>query len=70
MYLEARRLAQIQVAEEILNGWESGNRTLHSDGTSKHGYHNGTFDVTMDDGNVLVAGLRDMASGDSETKSY
>ena len=42
MYLEARRLAQIQVAEKLLDGWEIGNRTLHSDGTSKHGYHYAT----------------------------
>ena len=68
MYLEARRLAQIQVAEKLLDGWELGNRTLHSDGTSKHGYHYATFDVTLDDGNVMVAGLRDMACGDAESQ--
>ena len=57
IYLEARQLAQIQVAEKLVDGWELGNRTLHSDGTSKHGYHYATFDVTLDDGNVMVAGL-------------
>ena len=66
MYLEARRLAQIQVADELLNNWESGNRTLHSDATSKHGYQYGTFDLTMDDGSVLVAGMRDMGDGRAE----
>jgi hypothetical protein len=68
MYLEARRLSQIQVAEQLLDEWDSGNRTLHSDGTSKHGYHYATFDVTLDDGNVMVAGLRDMACGDAESQ--
>ena len=68
MYLEARCLAQIQVAEKLLDGWESGNCTLHSDGTSKHGYHYATFDVTLDDGDVMVAGLRDMACGDAESQ--
>ena len=68
MYLEARQLAQIQVAEKLLDGWELGNRTLHCDGTSKHGHHYATFDVTLDDGNVMVAGLRDMACGDAESQ--
>ncbi|CAB3978959.1 Hypothetical predicted protein [Paramuricea clavata] len=68
MYLEARRLAQIQVPDQLLDGWELRNRTLHSDGTSKHGYHYATFDVTLDDGNVMVAGLRDMACGDAESQ--
>ncbi|CAB4040037.1 Hypothetical predicted protein [Paramuricea clavata] len=40
----------------------------HSDGTSKHGYHYATFDVTLDDGNVMVAGLRDMACSDAESQ--
>ena len=51
MYLEARRLSQIHVAEQLLDEWDSGNRTLHSDGTSKHGYHYATFDATLDNGN-------------------
>ena len=41
---------------------------MHSDGTSKNGYHYATFDVTLDDGNVMVAGLRDMACGDAESQ--
>ena len=68
MYLEARQLAQIQVAERLLDGWELGYHTLHSDGTSKHGCHYATFDVTLRDGNVMVAGLRDMACGDAESQ--
>ena len=68
MYLEARRLAQIQVAEEILDGWDSENRTLYSDGTSKYGYNYTTFDVTAKDGKVLVAGLRDVSGGDAEAQ--
>jgi len=36
MLHEARALVQIQVAQELLDGWDTDSRTLHSDGTSKH----------------------------------
>ena len=35
--LKIRRLAQIQVAEELLDGWDFKNRTLQSDANSKYG---------------------------------
>lgn len=34
MYLDNRSLAQVQVAETLIDGWEIENRTLHCDGTS------------------------------------
>ena len=68
IYLEARRLAQFQLADEFFDGWDTSNRTLQSDGTSKHGYSYSTFDVTMGDGKVLVAGMRDMSGGTAETQ--
>ena len=34
--LEARSLSQMQVTEESMKDWDQDNRTLHSDGTSKH----------------------------------
>ena len=33
MYLDDKRLAQVHVAEKLIDGWEIGNRTLHCDGT-------------------------------------
>ena len=45
MYTEARGLSQIQVAESLLESYESSARTLHTDGTSKSGTHYGTYDI-------------------------
>lgn len=51
MFLEARCLTQLQVAEELLVMWESESRTLYSDGTSNFGYHYSTCDIGKEDGN-------------------
>ena len=66
MLLEARGLAQIHVASELSG--ESSQNTLHSDGTSKHGRGFTTYDISTNDGKVLVTGLREVASGDAESQ--
>jgi len=68
MLHEARALAQIQVAQELLDGWDTDSRTLHSDGTSKHGRSFVTYDVVKESGEGLLLGLREIASGDSTTQ--
>ena len=50
MYTESRTLTQLQVAESSLKDYEGSCRTLHTDGTSKFGKHNGTYDVVTDQG--------------------
>ena len=62
-----RRLAQIQIAEQLFDGWDTQHRALQSDATSKFGYSYSTFDISLDEEKKLVASLRDMAGGDSET---
>ena len=42
MFLEARRIAQIQVAESLVYNYDNQCHTLYSDGTSKFGQHYGT----------------------------
>ena len=68
MFLESRRLSQIQVAEKLVENHETSNRTLHSDGTTKVGRKYGVYDILSDDGTSLVTGLREMASGDTQTQ--
>ena len=63
MFLEARGMAQIQLAEELLNGWQGEDRTLYSDGTSKFGYSYATLDVKTGSGEDRVVGLRDLSGG-------
>ena len=63
MFLEARGMAQIQLAEELLDGWQGEDRTLYSDGTSKFGYPYATFDVKTGSGEARVVGLRDLSGG-------
>ena len=68
MLHEARALAQIQVAQELLDGWDTGSRTLHSHGTLKHGRSFVTYHVVKGSGEGLLLGLREIASGDSTTQ--
>ena len=68
MFIEARRLAQIQVAETLIEDFDQQAHTLHSDGTSKFGRHFGTFDVTTTNGQNMVLGINEMSSGDTETQ--
>ena len=63
-------MAQIHVADELTSA-DFGivpNNTLHSDGTSKKGYGYQTYDIRMKDGTALVAGLRSVGAGDSQTQ--
>ena len=66
MFLEARGMAQAHVAEELLDGWQSQDRTLYSDGTSKFGYAYATFDIQTSSGESRVVGLRDVSGGTAE----
>ena len=68
MYTESRRLSQLQVAESLLKDYDSSCRTLHTDGTSKFGKHYGTYDVVTDQGQTLIAGIREVSSSDTETQ--
>ena len=70
MLLEARMLAQIQVADELTSADFIINEenTLHSDGTSKKGHSYLTYDIKKNDGTVLVAGLRSVGGGDAQTQ--
>ena len=68
MYSESRRLSQLQVAESLLKDYDSSCRTLHTDCTSKFGKHYGTYDVATDQGQTLIAGIREVSSGDTETQ--
>ena len=68
MLLEARSLAQLQVADELTENWDSESRTLHSDGTSKKGRSFITYDIVKNDGSSLVTGLRETASGDAASQ--
>ena len=70
MLLEARMVAQIQVADELTRVDFSINAdsTLHSDGTSKKGHSYQTDDIQINDGTTLVAGLRCVGGGDAQTQ--
>ena len=68
MFLEARRISQIHVAECLTDNFDSARNTLHTDGTSKFGKHYGTYDIVTDEGNVFLAGIREVAGGDTETQ--
>ena len=56
MVVEARALAQIKVAEQLLENWHTESRTLHSDQTSKKGRSFATYDIVKDDGEEMVIG--------------
>ena len=66
MFLEAGGMAQIQVAEELPDGWQGQDRMLYSDGTSKFGYSYATFDIQTGSGESRVVGLRDLSGGTAE----
>ena len=70
MLLEARMVAQIQVADELTRADFSLNakNTLHSDGTSRKGHSYQTYDIKMNDGTTLVAGLLCVGGSDSQTQ--
>ena len=63
MFLEARCLAMEHLKEEIKAS--NGILTVGSDGTTKFGHHYGNVEVSFTDGKSMVAGLRDMATGDA-----
>ena len=50
MHTESRGLNKLQVAENLLEDYDSSCRTLHTDGTSKFGKHYGAYDVVTDQG--------------------
>ena len=64
MAYEFWALSWMQLSE-VLDENES--LTLMSDGTSKYGHHFGAFDIRTSEGDVYLLGLRDVASGDSES---
>ena len=66
MFLEARRLSQIQVTSEIIESDQL--NTLHTDGTSKFGHHFETYDVSLSSKKNFVLGLREVSSGDANTQ--
>ena len=68
MCTESRRPCQLQVAESLLKDYDSSCKTLHTDGTSKFGKHYGIYDVVTDQGQILIAGIREVLSCDTETK--
>ena len=68
MYTESGRLCQLQVAENLLKDYDSSCKTLHTDSTSKFGKHYGIYDVVTDQGQTLIAGIREVSSGDTETQ--
>ena len=41
---------------------------MHADGTSKVGKNYGTYDVATNQGQILIAGIREVSLGDSETQ--
>ena len=63
-----KRTSQHQVAESLLKDYDSSCRTLHADGTSKVGKNYGTYDVATNQGQILIAGIREVSLGDSETQ--
>ena len=70
MYTESGRfISQVQVSESLLEDYDSSYRTLHTDSTSKFGKHYGTIDVVTDHRQTLIAGKREVSSGDTETQS-
>ena len=68
MYTESQRLSQLQVAEESLKDYENLSTTLHTDSTSRFGKHYETNNVATDQGQTLIAGIREVSSGDTKTR--
>ena len=67
-YTESRRLSQLQVAQSLLKDYDGSCRTLYADDTSKFGKHYGTYDVVIEQGQTLIAGIREVSSGVTETQ--
>ena len=65
MFLEARCLGQIHVASVLSKN--QGNLTLHSDGTSKHGHSNTTYDIQTGKG-ILVVGMTEIGGADAQSQ--
>ena len=67
--VEAKRVAQSQVAEAMLTGQgqELKGNTLHQDGTSKFHRHFQSFQITTSEGTTLSAGLSEVARADAST---
>ena len=59
----------MQMADELIENWDQENRTLHSDGTSKHRRSFITYDVVKGHGNSFIARLREVSGGYSENQS-
>ena len=67
MLIKARGLAQLQIASELAN-CEDDDLVLQSDGTCKKGYSYTTFDVTNNEGQFFVLGMREVGAGDAQTQ--
>ena len=67
--VEARHLAQVHVAEAMLDGGVSGENgnCLHGDGTSKFHKHYQNFQITLASGRTLSLGLKEVSGGDIAT---
>ena len=68
MGIKVRVMAQYRVASELSAESECQNMTLHSDGTTKFGRSYTTFDVQKSDGQLLVAGMREIGAADAQTQ--
>ena len=70
MLIEAMHLANIYVAQAMLDWLDMGNvlgNTTHGDGTTKYHRHYQTFQVTTQSGQSLSAGLLELGSQDAES---
>ena len=65
MFLEARCLAQIHVASVL--SINQGNLTLHSDGTSKHGRSDTTYDTQTGE-DLFVLGMREVGRANAQSQ--
>lgn len=69
LLLEARGLADIQLAEALLEEELMPNtgHCLHGDGTTKFHKHYQDFEISLSSGKTMTLGLVDQAGGDTET---
>ena len=65
MMIESLTIAQAQLGEKLTE-MEGDFFTLHTDGTTKHGDHFGTYDITTED-KTYHLGLRHIFSGSAQT---
>ncbi|KAI8517542.1 hypothetical protein Bbelb_035590 [Branchiostoma belcheri] len=66
LLVEAKILAQRQVAEAIISGDSDKGNCLHQDGTSKFFKKYLTFDVTLQSGKTLTMSMTEVPSGDAD----